>query len=265
MFPFHALLCPYVPARIKARRYQIMVLSAPMLHSFHIFKTFTEFYGCQLVSESEIDYDRLALICIDNSEYQKSRALQISAACSRSIIRMILIDEDDLIDLTNQQFSQISASSWILRGSKILRQVISNENVIINPILWQYASYARLEVLLISGDNTDELVLRKIIEQIEGNCVIASTGEEGLKYLRDGMFDVAFLNRHFQLMNGDRIGEVVLRNREIYQRIPLVIQIDPAWSQMDINWSRQNGLPHILKKPFTLTNVSKVLHRAAGH
>jgi CheY-like chemotaxis protein len=119
-------------------------------------------------------------------------------------------------------------------------------------------------VLVVAGDTTDEFVLRKIIEKIECTCVIASTGDEGLMQLCDGSFDVAFVDRQVPLMNGQTIGETLIFNRDRYGGIPWVTAVDTAWSQVDLEWCKRNGLLYTLTKPFTIKSVSDVLHQAAG-
>jgi CheY-like chemotaxis protein len=263
IFPFPAIACPYVPARIKERRYQAMLLFTPAIHNARTAKMFADFYGFELVTESEFDPNRLALICLDNSDQQKSRALQISALSSRSLIRLILSD-DDGDDLITQSFSTISSSSWILRASSIFRRAVTSGNECTSCDIDWIPPCSTLHVLVVAGDATDEFVLRKILEKIECTCVIASAGNEGLTQLSEGSFDVAFVDRQVPLMNGQTIGETLIRDRDTYGRIPWVTAVDTVWSQADIEWCKRNGLLYILTKPFTVKSVSYMLHQAAG-
>jgi signal transduction histidine kinase len=262
-FPFKSLLCSYVPPGIRNAKRHICVQSVIMLHKIDLLKTFVDFYGCCMVSEPEIDYNRLALICIDNSEVQKTRALQIQARAMHLVNILVLTDED-IIDPENSTFSHIRASTWVLRAAEILRATVTHGTLSVVTSRDMACLSQHLRFLAIFGDPADALALKAIIEKLECNAIIASTAEDGLIQLRTGQFDAAILNSHLRLSDGQIIGDIILSDLDTYRRIPLVVALEAVASQTDLEWCRRFGLRFFLRKPFTIKNVSDVLHLATG-
>jgi CheY-like chemotaxis protein len=256
VFPFEALAYPFVSSVRKQQRRQILVLSALVLHNMDTLTLFTEFYGWEIVFDENVDMKRLIVIFCDNSDVQKSRALQISAFCSNPVFLIVLSDEE-MTDVTHPSFIHIPSSSWVLRVSKLLRQPVVPRKV--KQRQHSSAWSQQLHVLIIVGDSTDELVLRTIIDKIESTCVIASNSDMGLAQLRDGQFDVVIMNRHCSLADGRTLGEVVMKDPSVYCGIPLIVIVEAAWLQTDLEWCRQNRVQNALRKPFTVSNVFDAL------
>jgi CheY-like chemotaxis protein len=241
----------------------VRVISVVVLHNYELLRTFTDFSVCYIVSEAEIDHDRLILICIDNSEVRKTRALQILSLCPQGVDVIVLTD-DETANITNAPFAYIRSPTRVLRASEIFRAVVMHATLTTATSMDLVALSPHLKFLIMLPDHADALELQGIIEKLECTCVIVPTPVIDLTQLREGQFDAAILNRHLTLADGQIIGDIILSNLETYRTIPLVVALEAVASQTDLEWCRWFGLCFFLRKPFATKNVSDVLHLPTG-
>jgi CheY-like chemotaxis protein len=224
-----------------------------------LLRQFCEFHGCELVEHST---NRVVLVLLDDDEQQRESALAVSDASKEPVLLVVLTDAEP--SRPDARFMIVMKATWVLQIEDILQRAIRGDGVCVQTgMAAGPTSFPDLSVLVVDGDATDQLVLKKILEKFGCGVTIAATGDEGLDRLRNGAFGLAILSRLVPLGDGRTVGDA-LRTRPECLRVPIIVLTENSFAQADIDECRETGITHFLKKPLTIHSVGEALRDATG-
>ncbi len=127
------------------------------------------------------------------------------------------------------------------------------------------------EVKILAIDSED-VILKSIVKALKNDnknkyvVKTCNTAMEGLKLIRNDIFDLVFLDIVLPGMNGN---EALRRIKNVYPEIPVVIMSGFANTKFHSGKSekeilkeeRSNNIAGFLLKPFTINEILSMMHR----
>ena len=115
--------------------------------------------------------------------------------------------------------------------------------------------YASLRVLIVDDNSTNHMVIGSLLQNVVGETVTASNGEEAIERLRDsGPFDVVLMDIHMPVMDGIEATLAIRSGTEDFADVPIIaLTADPQYQQARL--CRNIGMDEALSKPVRLTSI----------
>jgi len=108
-------------------------------------------------------------------------------------------------------------------------------------------------VLVAEDSEVNQIVIKKILSNLNFNVYLASNGKEAVKMARDFKYDIIFMDIQMPLLDGY---EASLKIRSFNKKIP-IIALSAAVLEKDIEKSFQSGMNGHVKKPIDKKELLK--------
>jgi len=115
----------------------------------------------------------------------------------------------------------------------------------------------KLTFLVVDDNEINRKLLTRILERMEINTHVASSGEEAIKEMQENSFDLVFMDYHMPKMDGP---EAVSRARELLgEKLPKIICLTADLSEESIKIAKNSGMLDVLAKPIRKARLQEVI------
>lgn len=248
--PFEQTYVPYIPATIKSKNLQLLVLIDDD-KTKHELARHCEYCGISIIYKIEDVTNRISSIVF--TEKDKKEALKLN-------------DKYDcfLYMLSNNK------NEAKIDGVEIIKHPIPVSEIrnIFYAALWSKKnpatvvmdSFPDVRILAADDNQTNQLVLQKIFEKFKCKFTIVNDGIETLAVLKDGQYDMIFLDNYMPGLSGPETAQRI-RKTEGYEEIP-IIAMTASTIQKDEEECLASGMNLFLTKPTTMRKISEAISHA---
>ena len=118
-----------------------------------------------------------------------------------------------------------------------------------------------LDCLIIDDNRVNCRVMQNTLKHLGHHAIFATSGEEGLKLLRDGKFTLAFIDLHMPQMSGYELFEQIKEeNPEIAENVKMIAFTADISKHAKAN-IEESGFWATLQKPFKREDVERILRK----
>ena len=117
----------------------------------------------------------------------------------------------------------------------------------------QFSITHPLSVLVVEDNQTNQMVITGLLEQLGYLPDVASHGGEALKILEKRNYDLIFMDCHMPIMDGFETTKRIVEKFKDNPKIPKIIALTASVMKEDINHCYEVGMKGFLSKPITRT------------
>jgi signal transduction histidine kinase/ligand-binding sensor domain-containing protein/CheY-like chemotaxis protein/HPt (histidine-containing phosphotransfer) domain-containing protein len=121
-------------------------------------------------------------------------------------------------------------------------------------------------VLVAEDLETNQRIIREILQMLGCEVEIVSNGKQAVELFSPGKFDLIFMDCQMPVMDGYEATKCI---RKIESQLDVlgipIIALTAGTSVEDKQKCKIIGMDHYLTKPFTISDISKILHFNVGH
>jgi CheY-like chemotaxis protein len=118
----------------------------------------------------------------------------------------------------------------------------------------------KIRALVVDDDKVQLKLLLASLKKLNFEGDTASNGEEAVNKIRNGQFDICFMDIQMPLMDGVEATKII--REKINKDIPIIAIT--AMTDFDHNKSIASGMNGYLNKPITLEQLKEVIAKHCG-
>ena len=278
--PFEPLYIPYIPSTIKEIHFQILILVSEPFSQFIL--PIANFYGFDVISDpSNINYEKLILVILDNYERDNQLCLSIKKEQPKALLLYIKTDIDHQIDNFDSDnflmesiplplgyfsdffksiiYSNIHSSNDLNDKQVLISRTSISTTGSSSQLNFDLGKIQNLKVLVVDDNKTNQLVFSKILDKIGCKYYLVENGIEAIEKLKQDEYDIAFFDREMPLMDGPTTTKQIRNSGESYSNIPIVAMTASNMKE-DEKECLESGMNFFLSKPITISKVLECLN-----
>lgn len=122
-----------------------------------------------------------------------------------------------------------------------------------------------LKVLLVEDNKINQMLMRKMIENLGCNVTTADNGVHALEKLQQQeKFDVVLTDIQMPVMDGFELGKSIrMSDKTTFSTIPILALTGYA-DELDLLAAKDSGIQEVLTKPFGQEEIKEALLRVLG-
>src|SRR5699024_11154179 len=117
-----------------------------------------------------------------------------------------------------------------------------------------------MDVLIIDDEKNIRQLLKEIFELNQYNVDTAENGQEGINKFLENEYKLIFIDKRMSGISGEK---VIFKIRETNPEVPLYI-ISTFKTYKNIETLTKDNITGVLKKPFTIEEVMKIVRKHLG-
>jgi CheY-like chemotaxis protein len=120
-------------------------------------------------------------------------------------------------------------------------------------------SDGRWRILLVEDNQTNQRLMRRLLEAMQCRVDVASNGKEALSKIQSGQYDLVFLDCHMPVMDGFDTAILIRRNPPC-ARLPIVA-VTASVLKEDHDRCQRVGMNQVITKPIDPNDIRAALDR----
>lgn len=117
-----------------------------------------------------------------------------------------------------------------------------------------------LNILVAEDNETNQMLIKKILEKLGYKPVIVSNGVEAIHHVKTYPIDVLFLDIQMPELNGIEAAKILTQQNDLFIR-PYIIAMTANASQTDKEDCMASGIDQYLSKPFHKEEIAELLNQ----
>lgn len=253
---FPAISNPYIPASIKQKKFEILVL-VKHLFTDGIVQQYCDFYGLKLIQKSSQASNMLRLVIFEKNPVNMR---EVRAIISRYSQTKAILVSPKKVNLKFDDVMVVRLSEFWMKFHEFYIQYVLAEMK-----KEQETGPSDDFTILVAEDNAmNQLVIQKLLEKMGIKNKIVENGSLAVECLKNGEhFNVVFMDHHMPVMDGPEASREIRKLSNENANIP-IIAMTASIMKEDEDECIASGMNDFVSKPVSIPKLTAAVKFAAN-